>query len=106
MSPNETNGFLFIAVYGSLRKYMEKAGHPNTLRRTIPKEGQSPYEIASALSIPAEEIEATFRNGRIINIHDRVFPGDRLALFPYGTPGPYRIFLGMIRENSKRRRSS
>jgi len=25
-----------------------------------------------------------------------------VAFFPYGTPGPYRVFLGMARENKER----
>ena len=49
-------------------------------------------------------IEAVFRNGRVTNIYDRVMPGDRLAFVPYGTPGPYRVFLGMVRENKERQR--
>jgi len=27
-----------------------------------------------------------------------------VAFFPYGTPGPYRVFLGMAKENVKRSR--
>jgi len=38
----------------------------------------------------------------LINIYVPVSPGDRLALCPYGTPGPYRVFLGMVRENRER----
>ncbi|OPX36823.1 MAG: hypothetical protein B1H13_13835 [Desulfobacteraceae bacterium 4484_190.3] len=30
-----------------------------------------------------------------------VHPGDRIAFLPYGTPGPYRAFLGIWREGKK-----
>ena len=33
---------------------------------------------------------------------ERLAPGDRVAFFPHGTPGPYRAFLGILRENRKR----
>ena len=56
------------------------------------------------LHIPPKEIEAVFVNGSVKNIYDSVFPGDRVAFIPYGTPGPYRVFLGMARENIERAR--
>ena len=77
---------------------------PYTLERGIPDNGLSAYSVARGLSLPPEEVEAVFRNGRVMNIYDSVFPGDRLSFFPYGTPGPYRVFLGMARENLERAR--
>ena len=100
---------LSIAIFGSLRKYMDKQDLSYTLERKIPEEGRTAYDVAAGLSLPPDKIEAVFRNGQVINIYDPVFPGDRLAFFPQGTPGPYRVFLGMVRENlerSKREKSS
>ena len=93
-----------IRVFGFLRSHMDAQGLPYALEKTIPEEGCAAYDIVTRLSLPPEKVEAVFRNGQVINIYDPIFPGDRLALFPYGTPGPYRVFLGMVRENRERAR--
>ena len=93
-----------IRIFGFLRKHMDAQGLPYTLEMSIPEEGCNAYDIISMLSLPPEEVEAVFRNGQVINIYDPVAPGDRLAFCPYGTPGPYRVFLGMVRENRERAR--
>ncbi|MDZ7699107.1 MAG: MoaD/ThiS family protein [Deltaproteobacteria bacterium] len=92
-----------VLVFGALRRFMDDQNLPYELKRPVPEEGISAYDIAESISVPPSGIEAVFRNGRVINIHDRVYPKDRLAFFPYGTPGPYRVFLGMVRENKKRK---
>ncbi len=93
-----------IRVFGFLRRYMDEQGLPYTLERNVPGEGCTAHEIARRLAIPPEKIEAVFRNGGVINIYDTIFPGERVGFFPYGTPGPYRVFLGMARENRERTR--
>jgi hypothetical protein len=95
---------IHIGIFGALRTYMDKQGIPYTLEKEIGPEGRVAYDIARDLHIPPDKIEAVFCNGRIRNIYDTVFPGDRVAFFPHGTPGPYRLFLGMVRENLKRAR--
>lgn len=75
-----------------------------SLEKKVPMEGLRADLAALDLGIPVEEIEAVFRNGRVINIYDQVFPGDRVSFFPQGTPGPYRVFLGFARENLERAR--
>lgn len=93
-----------ISVFGFLRRYMDQQGLTYALEREIALEGETAFDIATGLSMPPEKIEAVFCNGRVINIYDPVFPGDRVAFFPFGTPGPYRVFLGMARENRERAR--
>ena len=101
---SESKNKISVGIFGSLRRYMDDQGFPYALEREIAREGEAAFNIAVGLSIPPEKIEAVFCNGRVINIYDPVFPGDRLAFFPFGTPGPYRVFLGMARENLKRSR--
>ena len=91
-----------IHIFGALRHYMDDQKLPYSLEKAISSDGYSAYQIAKEISLPLEKIEAVFRNGGVINIYDSVFPGDRLAFFPHGTPGPYRLFLGMTRENLER----
>jgi hypothetical protein len=74
---------------------MLEKGASNCLKIAVPPEGKSSEKIAQELDIPLEKIEAVFRNGRVQNIQAPVFPGDRVAFIPYGTPGPYRVLLGI-----------
>ena len=91
-----------IHIFGFLRRYMDERGLPYVLTEEVPNEGMSAYDLVERLSIPPEKVEAVFKNGQVINIYDFVSPGDRVALLPHGTPGPYRFFLGMDRENRER----
>jgi len=91
-----------IHIFSFLRRHMDEQGLPYAIEREIAPEGEVALDIARGIGIPPEEIEAVFLNGRVINIYDPVFPGDRVAFSPHGTPGPYRVFLGMARENVER----
>ncbi len=104
MTSSKGQGFIEIHVFGFLRRFMDEQGLPYTLERAIPDNGVSAHWVAQGLSIPPEKVEAVFCNGRVTNIYDPVFPGDRVSFFPYGTPGPYRVFLGIARENRERTR--
>ena len=104
MVSSENRHTVNINLFGFLRRYMDEQGLPYALEREIPREGEAAFDIAMELSVPPEKIEAVFCNGRVINIYDPVLPGDRLAFFPFGTPGPYRVFLGIAREDIERTR--
>ncbi|MBT9437580.1 MAG: MoaD/ThiS family protein [Desulfobacterales bacterium] len=93
-----------IRIFGFLRRYMDTQGFSYAFDKDIDPKGEPAYEIAVELHIPPKEIEAVFVNGSVKNIYDSVFPGDRVAFIPYGTPGPYRVFLGMARKNIERER--
>ncbi|HBF43627.1 MAG TPA: hypothetical protein DDW42_08385 [Desulfobacteraceae bacterium] len=100
----EGKNMVDVNIFGFLRRYMDKQGLAYSLKKEISSGGTPAIDIARQVLVPPEEIEAVFRNGRVINIYDSVFPGDRVSFFPYGTPGPYRVFLGMAREDVERTR--
>lgn len=52
-------------------------------------------ELARSLGIPGDMIESVFINGVARSPGDPVRPGDRVAFVPPGTPGPYRVILGI-----------
>ncbi len=93
-----------IRIFGFLRDCMDAQGLPCQMEMEIPQEGRIAFDLVNELGLPVDKVESVFRNGRVINIYDAVFPGDRVALFPQGTPGPYRVFLGIARENAERAR--
>jgi len=83
---------------------LREKGYGSPMEIPVPEGGREAIDITRELGIPDEMIEAVFRNGLVQNVHDRVYPGDRVAFVPPGTPGPYRFLLGMVRENVERTR--
>lgn len=53
-------------------------------------------ELADKMDLPSEKIEAAFINGVAGPLDRTVQPGDRVAFIPPGTPGPYRVILGIV----------
>ncbi len=85
-----------IRLFGLLRSFGKAKDLPACLEESVPPEGRSGLEIAEEIGLPTDKIEAVFRNGRIQRLDERVYPGDRVAFVPPGTPGPYRVLLGMV----------
>lgn len=53
------------------------------------------HELLAILDIPQDQVEVIFVNGKASPAADAVIqPGDRVALAPPGTPGPYRVLMG------------
>lgn len=91
------NGPIEIRVFGALRKHLERQGLPYLIKKKIPPNTLTPLDIAGELNIPPNEIEAVFVNGKVSDRNTALSPGDRIGLLPYGTPGPYRVFLGIVK---------
>lgn len=52
--------------------------------------------LVAELKINPRQVEAVFINGAARHLEDVINPGDRVALVPPGTPGPYRVLLGFV----------
>ena len=52
-------------------------------------------ELIAGFGLGEYEVEGVLLNGRIVSRRHKLEDGDRLALVPPGTPGPYRVLLGM-----------
>jgi len=96
MKEDKESGVVTIRLFGSLRALMRERGLPVGYERVVPREGKTGFEVAEELELPEERIEVMFRNGLIRSLDEKVFPGDRVAFVPPGTPGPYRVLLGMV----------
>jgi len=89
-----------VRIFGTLRSYMDRRNLPYMLKKGMPEGKLTPNDIASELNIPINEIEAVFINGKVSDRESLLSPGDRIGFFPYGTPGPYRLFLGMVEKKN------
>jgi sulfur carrier protein ThiS len=59
-------------------------------------------ELLAKLDIAPERVEVMFVNGRASSPATAIVkPGDRVALVPPGTPGPYRMLLGFTAPSDK-----
>ena len=54
----------------------------------------SPNDLLRSMGLDKTDVEAVFINGRVAPFDTTLQDGDRVALVPPGTPGPYRVFLG------------
>jgi len=51
--------------------------------------------LLAKLDVPPERVEVLLINGKVGWPDEAIIrPGDRVALLPPGTPGPYRVLLG------------
>lgn len=53
-------------------------------------------ELLDELAIGDGQVEALMINGLVQAMDKPMNPGDRVALVPPGTPGPYRVLLGFV----------
>lgn len=58
-------------------------------------EGSSAIDLIASLGLLPEDVEAIFLNGKVVPVSTLLKDGDRVALLPPGTPGPYRLMLGI-----------
>lgn len=55
-------------------------------------------DLLRRLKLSREDVEGVFINGRITNFDAVLQDGDRVGLLPPGTPGPYRVMLGIVKK--------
>jgi len=93
--PNEIE----VRAFNSLKTIFDERNWSFPYYYKLDKEC-SALELAKMLDFPVDRIEAVFVNGLAGPLESSmVKPGDRVAFLPPGTPGPYRVLLG-IRKNS------
>ncbi|OQY02166.1 MAG: thiamine biosynthesis protein ThiS [Desulfobacteraceae bacterium 4572_130] len=49
-------------------------------------------------TLKLDDVEAVFVNGKIVSFDTVLKNNDRVAFLPPGTPGPYRVLLGIIQK--------
>lgn len=90
------NGEVEVRGFSFLKEIFDERKWPFPLKVRLDKEC-SAAQLAEMLDLPLDKIEAVFINGVAWSPgRGRVRPGDRVAFVPPGTPGPYRVILGMV----------
>ena len=83
-----------FSAFSFLQKKMQKKNIEfSNVQMTI-AQNTSVTHLVSLVKLTPEEVEAVFINGKVAPCDTILKDGDRVALVPPGTPGPYRVFLG------------
>lgn len=86
-----------IRAFSFLKSTFDERGWDFPYNFTL-EEPCTPRELARQLDLPEDKIEAVFVNGLVQRLDEGlVKAGDRVAFVPPGTPGPYRVYLGMVK---------
>lgn len=86
----ELRGFLHLA---------ERFRDGRVPRTIVLEQEVSGAELLARLGIDVKDVEVVFVNRKAYPLRNaRITPGDRVALVPPGTPGPYRVLLGFKNE--------
>jgi len=92
------SGTIELRVFMDLVEVFKERNWPIPMFVTMEK-GLTGLELMTMLNIPAKQVEIIFINGKVFLPADAFLnPGDRVALVPPGTPGPYRVMLGFIKK--------
>ena len=57
-------------------------------------------DLIRSMGLEENNIDGVFVNGKIKSFETVLCDGDRVAVLPPGIPGPYRVLLGLIKNNS------
>ncbi|MBF0303018.1 MAG: MoaD/ThiS family protein [Desulfamplus sp.] len=60
-------------------------------------ENSTVNELLYNLKLGKDDVEGVFVNGKISPFDTFLHDGDRVGLLPPGTPGPYRVMLGIVK---------
>ncbi|HOO41071.1 MAG TPA: MoaD/ThiS family protein [Syntrophales bacterium] len=89
-------GTIVFNAFSFLQKKLKDRNIPCVDAPVTVSEGQTVMDILKAMTLDVEDIECVFLNGKIADTGTTLKDGDRLAALPPGTPGPYRLLLGIV----------
>lgn len=84
-----------MRFFGCLHTLRRERGLSSEAEVHLPADGLTGEELARALALPLEMVEAVVVNRKVYGLEHRVRPGDRVAFVPRGIPGPHRFTLGI-----------
>lgn len=90
------NGMVEVRGFSFLKEIFDLRGWPFPVQVPLTDDCTA-EELARRMELPREKIEGVFINGIAGPLDRTVRPGDRVAFVPPGTPGPYRVILGLVK---------
>ncbi|MCF6173017.1 MAG: MoaD/ThiS family protein [Campylobacteraceae bacterium] len=82
-------------AFSFLRKKLKAQNIPYIEAPMEFPEGYTPKNIINQFGFENGEVEAVFINRKVKPMDTKLQDGDRIALLPPGTPGSYRLILGI-----------
>ena len=96
-----SNIHITLNAFSFLQKKMKQNGHDcYNVDMAVPK-GLSVSDLIAHLGLVQDDVEGVFVNGTIVKFNKIIENGDRVGLLPPGTPGPYRVMLGIVQNIKK-----
>nr|WP_320013375.1 MoaD/ThiS family protein [uncultured Desulfobacter sp.] len=94
-------GSVLFNAFSFLQKKLKAQNIPYVDAVLDLNDGQCVQDILDSLGIEPKDIEGVFVNGKIAPLDTLLHDGDRIAALPPGTPGPYRLLLGLVSSPNK-----
>ena len=82
-------------AFSFLRKRLKEQGIAYVEALMEFPDGFTPKDIIKKFGFEDGEVEAVFVNRKVKPMETPIKDGDRIALLPPGTPGSYRLILGI-----------
>jgi sulfur carrier protein ThiS len=87
---------ILFNAFSFLQKKLKARNRPFVNATLDVAEGTKVEDLIAHMGLLSEDVEAVFVNGSIRPVDAVLKDGDRVALVPPGSPGPYRVLLGMM----------
>jgi sulfur carrier protein ThiS len=87
---------ILFNAFSFLQKKLKARNHPCVNATLDVAEGTKVEDLIAHMDLLPGDVEAVFVNGSIRPADTVLKDGDRVALVPPGSPGPYRVLLGMM----------
>ena len=84
-----------FSAFSFLREKLARRGMGYSNETLELAEGTTVAELVAIAGLTDNEVEAVIVNARAVPWDRQLQNGDCVALVPLGTPGPYRVLLGM-----------
>lgn len=91
---------IILNAFSFLREKLTEKGFSYLNASLEIEEGMCVMEVIDWMGVEQRLVEAVFVNHLVVPKETILYHGDRIALVPPGTPGSYRLMLGMKKLSS------
>jgi sulfur carrier protein ThiS len=94
---------ILFNAFSFLQKKLKAQNRPYANASIDVADGTTVTDLIADMGLEVQDIEAVFVNGSVTSFDAILHHGARVALVPPGTPGPYRVLLGIIAQQKNSR---